>query len=125
MHVWPDLAKPSLHTKSHCAPAEQSGDALAGALQVPHDEIDLGNPQPSVVVAGPQALPRLAHSTASVSGVHPHAPAVPPPPQVSWVAVQVPQELTKRVAPQLSWVTKVPQAYPFWAQTVASESGMH
>jgi hypothetical protein len=71
-------------------------------LHVPHEATVRAAPQLSVPDQAPQALPNRLQKVASLSGMQPHTFAVPPPPQLAPVALQVPQ-LADREAPQLSF----------------------
>jgi len=77
-------------------------------------------PQLSVADTFPQFLPRRWQNARSVSGVHPHTPVVPPPPQVTPVplhGVPKPQSAIERAPPQLSVVLYGPQFLPASAQS--------
>ena len=81
----------------------------------PQSGIEREPPQLSVVLYWPQFLLASLHSWASVFGVHPHTPVVPPPPQVTPVplhGVPKPQSAMLRVPPQLSVVLNRPQFLP-------------
>ncbi len=76
--------------------------------------------QPQLKVP-PQPFGGVPHRPEQVSGVQPHAFAVPPPPQVCG-QVQAPQLDTVRAAPQLSVPERLPQAAPRRVQNAASLS---
>jgi len=97
-------------------------------LHVPHDVILRVPPQLSVVLYGPQFLPASLHNTPSVFGVHPHTPAVPPPPHVTPVplhGVPNPQSGIERAPPQLSVVLNRPQFLPASLHNTAFVFGVH
>jgi hypothetical protein len=85
-----------------------------------------GPPQLSWCVRLPQFAPRLAHSCASLCGVHPHWFGTPPPPQLV-SDEQMPQLATLRGWPQMSVPERGPQAAESRAQNCAllSEAQVH
>lgn len=87
--------------------------------QVPHVAMLRCRPQESNTVSGPQLRAARAHNAASVSGVQPQTPGVPPPPHVP--EAQVPHA-TVRGRPQWSVNVRLPQAP---AHNWASLSGWH
>jgi len=99
---------------------------VAGEVQVPQEETVRLTPQLSVPLTEPQFLPRREQKVALDSGVQlvvPQTLATPPPPQVAG-EVQVPQEETVRVTPQLSAPVTEPQFFPLREQKLVLDSGV-
>jgi hypothetical protein len=95
---------------------------ICGEVQVPHEATVRLVPQLSFAVTPSQFFPRRVQNVASLSAVHPHTLAAPPPPQV-WGVVHVPQSVVRDV-PQLSAAVRLPQFLPCRVQNVALLSGV-
>jgi hypothetical protein len=92
------------------------------AVQAPQEAMKREAPQLSVAVKEPQAAPLAVQTAASLSDWQPHWLGVPAPPQDAPVPLQVPQDATVRLAPQLSLAVKEPQAASCVAHKAASLS---
>jgi hypothetical protein len=138
VRAWPQLSVPLF--EPHVAPRRVQNAASVSAVH-PHTFATLGvappqlcpvpvhvpqlatfrtAPQLSVVVSAPQFLE--PQSCASVCGVQPHTFAVPPPPHVTPVPLQLPQLTTLREAPHKSVAVIAPQFFPSRWQSAASVS---
>ena len=96
---------------------------LWGAAQAPHEATVRLAPQLSVPATWPQFFPWRAQNAGLDSGVQPQTFASEAP-QVC-EAGQVPQEVTVRLAPQLSVAVTGPQFFPWRAQNAGLDSGVH
>jgi hypothetical protein len=116
----PSLSVVQLHTFGVPLPPHVDGE-----VHVPHEATVRPDPQLSLAVTPAQFFPSLEQNAVSVSVVHPHTFAVPPPPHVAPVPAQVPHDATVRVEPQLSSPVTFPQFLPRRAQNAASLSAAH
>jgi hypothetical protein len=96
---------------------------VPGALQVPQEATARTVPQLSVFVTAPQSLPSREQNVVLSSAVQLGGPHTLLAPQVCG-AVQVPQEATVRLLPQLSAVVTPPQFLPSRPQNAASVSAV-
>jgi hypothetical protein len=93
-------------------------------LHVPHEAAVRAPPQLSVPVTLPQFFPSRLQNAVSPSYVQPHTFAVPPPPHVTPVPLQVPHEPTVRAPPQLSVPDTLPQFFTSRVQNAAFVSAV-